>query len=56
MLCIRWDWKGILYKLLLENQMINSNKYLLPIKETKGSTRQKASGISQEKTHNLASE
>ena len=26
-LCIWWDWKGILYyDLLLENQMINSNK------------------------------
>ena len=28
MLCIWWDWKGALYyELLLENQMINSNKY-----------------------------
>ena len=27
-LCVRWDWKGVLYyELLLENQMINSNKY-----------------------------
>ena len=27
MLCIWWDWKGVLYyELLLENQMINSNK------------------------------
>ena len=28
MLCIWWDWKRVLYyELLLENQMINSNKY-----------------------------
>ena len=28
MLCTWWDWKGILYyELILENQMINSNKY-----------------------------
>ena len=28
MLCIWWDWKGVLYyELLTENQMINSNKY-----------------------------
>ena len=28
MLCIWWDWKGVLYyEILLENQMINSNKY-----------------------------
>ena len=28
MLCTWWDWKGFLYyELLLENQMINSNKY-----------------------------
>ena len=28
MFCIWWDWKRVLYyELLLENQMINSNKY-----------------------------
>ena len=28
MVCIWWDWKGVLYyQLLLENQTINSNKY-----------------------------
>ena len=28
MLCIWWDWKGVLYcELLLENEMINSNRY-----------------------------
>ena len=28
MLCIWWDWKGVLYyELLLENQTMNSNKY-----------------------------
>ena len=28
MFCIWWDWKGVLYyEVLLENQMIDSNKY-----------------------------
>ena len=28
MLCKWWDWKGVLYyKLILENQTVNSNKY-----------------------------
>ena len=28
MLCIWWDWKGVLYyELLLENRTVNSNKY-----------------------------
>ena len=28
LLCIWWDWKEVLfYEILLENQMINSNKY-----------------------------
>ena len=32
MLCIWWDWKGVLYyELLLENQTINSNKYCLQL-------------------------
>ena len=29
LLCIWWNWKGVLsYELLPENQMINSNKYI----------------------------
>ena len=33
MLCIWWDWKGVLYyELLPENQMINSNKYCSQLK------------------------
>ena len=36
MLCICWDWKGILhYELLLENQMINSNKYCSKLDQQK---------------------
>ena len=55
MLCTWWDWKGALYhKLLLENQVINSNEHSLPVRQTEGSTRWKASGISQQKTHSLA--
>ena len=33
MLCIWWDWKGVLYgDLLPENQMINSSKYCSQLK------------------------
>ena len=36
MLCIWWDWKGVLYyELLLENQKINSNKYCSQLDEVK---------------------
>ena len=36
MLCIRWDWKGVLYyELLLENQTINSNKYCSQVDQLK---------------------
>ena len=36
MLCIWWDWKGVLnYELLLENQTINSNKYCSKLDELK---------------------
>ena len=35
-LCIRWDWKGILYyELLLKNQTINSNKYCSQLNQLK---------------------
>ena len=38
MLCIWWDWKGVLYyKLLPENQMINSNKYCSQLDQLKAS-------------------
>lgn len=40
-----WDWKGVLYYGLLENQMIHST----PIRPTERSTRWKASRISQQK-------
>ena len=36
MLCIWWDWKGVLYyELLLENQTINSNKYCAQLDQLK---------------------
>ena len=36
MLCIWWDWRGILYyEFLLENQMINSNKHCSQIDQLK---------------------
>ena len=36
MLCIRWDWKGVLYyELLLENQTVNSNKYYSQLDQQK---------------------
>ena len=55
MLCIQWDWKGVLYyELLLENQRISSNK-LVPIRPTESCTRRKVSRISQQKKHNLPS-
>ena len=36
MLCMWWDWKGVLYyELLLENQMINSNKHCSQLDQLK---------------------
>ena len=36
MLCIQWDWKGVLYdELLPENQTINSNKYCSQLDQLK---------------------
>ena len=36
MLCIWWDWKGVLYyELLSENQTINSNKYCSQLDQLK---------------------
>ena len=36
MLCIWWNWKGVLYyELLLENQTINSNKYCSQLDQLK---------------------
>ena len=36
LLCIWWDWKGVLYyELLLENQTINSNKYCSQLDQLK---------------------
>ena len=42
MLCIRWDWKGVLYyELLPENQMINSNKYCSQLDQLKAALDEK---------------
>ena len=42
MLCIWWDWKEVLYyELLLENQMINSNKYCSQLDQLKAAVNEK---------------
>ena len=42
MLCIWWDWKGVLYyELLPENQTINSNKYCSQIDQLKAALDEK---------------
>ena len=42
MLCILWDWKGVLYyELLLENQTINSNKYCSQLDQLKAALDEK---------------
>ena len=42
MLCVWWDWKGVLYcELLLENQTINSNKYCSQLDQLKEALNEK---------------
>ena len=42
MLCIWWDWKGVLYyELLPENQTINSNKYCSQLDQLKAALNKK---------------
>ena len=42
MVCIWWDWKGVLYyELLPENQMINSNKYCSQLDQLKAALDEK---------------
>ena len=46
MLCIWWDWKGILYyELLPENQTINSNKYCSQLDQLKAALYEKYLGL-----------
>ena len=46
MLCIRYDWKGVLYyELLLKNQMINSNKYCSQLDQLKAALHEKHLGL-----------
>jgi len=42
MLCVWWDWKGILYyELLLNNETINSEKYCSQLDKLKAAIEQK---------------
>ena len=42
MLCIWWDWNGVLYyELLPENQMINSNRYCSQLDQLKAALNEK---------------
>ena len=42
MLCIWWDWKGVLYyELLPENQMMNYNKYYFQLDQLKAALNEK---------------
>ena len=42
MLCIWWDWRGVLYyELLPENQVINSNKYCSQLDQLKAALDEK---------------
>ena len=46
MLCIWWDWKGILYyELLVENQTINFNKYCSQLDQLKAVLNKKLWGL-----------
>jgi len=46
MLCVWWDWKGILYyELLSNNETINSKKYCSQLDELKIAIEQKRSEI-----------
>ena len=50
MLCIWCDWKGILYyELLLENQMINSNKYCSQLDQLKAALYRKRQKLANRK-------
>jgi len=50
MLCVWWDWKGILYyELLSNNETINSEKYYFQLDELKTAIEQKCSEIANRK-------
>ena len=50
MLFIWWDWKGVLYyELLLENQMINSNKYCSQLDQLKAALYRKRQKLANRK-------
>ena len=46
LLCIWWDWKGVLYyELLMKNQMINSKKYHFEVDQLKAAINEKHLGL-----------
>ena len=48
LLCILWDWKKLLfYELLLENQMINFNKYYSQLDQLKTALNEKNSELTE---------
>lgn len=55
MLCIWWDWMGVLYYELLPENHQSFQEVLLPVRPTESSTQWKASRISQQKCINLHS-
>ena len=53
-LCIWWDWKGVLYyEILLENKTINSNKYWSQLNQLKAALNQKRPELVNRKCINL---
>jgi len=52
MLCLWWNWKGVLYyEFLPENQIIHSNKYFSQLDQLKATLEQKASRYLRKKKH-----
>jgi len=49
MLCVWWDWEGILYYELLSNETINSEKYCSQLDELKTAIEQKRPKIANRK-------
>ena len=46
LLCILWDWKGVLYyELFMKNQMINSKKYHSEVDQLKAAINEKHLGL-----------
>ena len=56
-MCVWWNWKGgLYYELLLENQMINSNKYCSQLDQLKDALDEKHPKlVNREQMHTLSS-